>query len=45
MKRRAKVNEIEKEYYMTRKQKIKGLMHFFGYTRKEAIAWLKGRGE
>ena len=45
MKRRAKVNEIEKEYYMTRRQKIKALMHFFGYTRKAAIAWLAEVGE
>ena len=43
MNRRA--NEIEKEYSMNRKQKIKGLMHFFGYTRKEAIAWLAEVGE
>ena len=34
------VNDIEKEYWMTRKQKIKALIEYFGYTRKEAIAWL-----
>jgi len=37
---RESVNDIEKEYWMTRKQKIKALIECFGYTRKEAIAWL-----
>jgi len=39
------MNEIEKEYYMIRRQKIKALMEYFGYTRKAAIAWLKDAGE
>ena len=39
------VNDIEKEYWMTRKQKIRALMHFFGYTRKEADRWLRDAGE
>lgn len=43
MNRRA--NEIEKEYSMNRDQKIKALIHVFGYTRKEAIAWLKDARE
>ena len=39
MKREA--NEIEKEYWMNRKQKIKALMHCYGFTRKEADQWLR----
>lgn len=45
MKSHAKVNEIEKEYSMNRDQKIKALIHVFGYTRKAAIAWLAEVGE
>ena len=39
MNRRA--NEIEKEYSMNRKQKIKALMQCYGFTRKEADQWLR----
>jgi hypothetical protein len=39
MKREA--NEIEKEYWMNRKQKIKALIQCYGLTRKEADQWLK----
>jgi len=37
---RESANDIEKEYSMTRKQKIKALVECFGYTRKDAVAWL-----
>ena len=45
MNHRANIKEIEKEYWMTRRQKIKALMHWFGFSRKEAIAWLEDVGE
>jgi hypothetical protein len=38
-------NDIEKEYWMTRKQKIRALMDCFGYTRKGAEEWLRDAGE